>query len=71
MSQPEKVTRRQFIHSGTASAAALGAASVLATPAHAAADNERLRIGFIGVGRTLLQRACDSLGCTQEEWLAD
>ena len=50
MSQPEKVTRRQFIHSGTASAAALGAASVLATPAHAAADNERLRIGFIGVG---------------------
>lgn len=50
--QPD-VTRREFIHSGASSAAALGvAASTLATPwsAHAAGPNDRLGIGFIGPG---------------------
>jgi len=53
MKGQSKVTRREFIHSGASSAAALGVvASTLATArtAHSAGPNERLGIGFIGPG---------------------
>ena len=52
MSQNSHFTRRQFIHRSASTAAALGAAGVMAAPAvaQAAGANERLRIGFIGPG---------------------
>lgn len=44
------VSRRTFIKSSAAAAAAAAASSALAAPTASASPNERLRIGFIGVG---------------------
>jgi predicted dehydrogenase len=44
------VSRRTFIKSSAAAAAAVAASSALAAPEPSASPNERLRIGFIGVG---------------------
>lgn len=76
-----KVSRRQFVQSGTIAAA--GAVSALAS-SRAAGANERIRLGFIGVanrGGQLLERTtpfedaevvalCDVYRPTIEEWAA-
>jgi predicted dehydrogenase len=52
MNPDKSLNRREFIHTTTAQAALLGAAGLMAAPARAraAGANERLRVGFIGIG---------------------
>lgn len=57
---PGHVSRREFIQSSAAAAAALATTSSLAATAVSKSPNERIRIGFIGVG----ERAQAHLGST-------
>jgi len=57
---PGSVSRREFIQSSAAAAAALAASSSFAATAASSSPNERIRIGFIGLG----ERAQAHLGST-------